>query len=954
MDLATGAIGSILSKLADLLKAEYDLQSSVKQQLESLTRELHSAQAFLQQIDTIPPEQLDKQLKNWACEVRDASYDMEDILDNFLLCADDLKPIKKRKFEWLKEKMGSLFSKTKARHDIAGAIEEVNKKVKEIAERRSRYKLDHRVASPATPSSYYDPRIARVHGTKASLLVGIDERKDAVIKMLSREDDDMYVKKANIVSLVGFGGVGKTTLAKATYDQLIQNFECGAFVSVGRNPDLVKVFKDILFDLHKDNFKEIHSTQRGADLLIRELLDFLGDKRYLIVIDDIWEAQSRKRITEALTDNNIGSRIIITTRNSEVADGKVYKVQPLSDDNSKLLFYTRIFGGEDKCPKNQREKASEVTHKILKKCGGVPLAIITMASLLLGKTMDEWFEVCNSIGFRDKDNVQIDDTMWILSLSYYDLPSHLRTCLLYLSVFPEDYLIKKDTLIWMWIAEGFVNRKPGARLFEIGEIYFNELVNRSLIQPVEEKESRFIKRCRVHDMILDFIRSLSSETNFVVISDNGKDTLLGKKAHRLSLQNREVEGSPHRLALQNRVVEDSPHDNNMDKSQARSLVAFRYSFQSLVSLLSFKLLRVLYLDGCHLINFDEHIGAFLHLRCLVIRNTYFSEFPKQIGALKFLQVLYLGDEINGLLPLSMGMLTQLVCLRALGMSLPNGIIKDLASLQDLQICRGDDMGQFVKDLGNLSDLRVLKTSVQRMDERTQSELLKSLGNLHKMQHLELLHGVISGDKAALNGGLPSCIDTLHLPNLFQLSLNVDSLDDQGLKILGGLPQLSYLELSTWGGRATVTGTAAHGYFQKLRSCLLPDSMVHFVVKEDLSASFTIWHRSYDGPAFGSKNKQDICGVAHAIMPNLESLYFEVVVRILTECNNGSCDNLGLECLTSLQKVRVDFDRRFVLVDVVEKEEGALRHAIQVHPNQPTLEIEFFGEPEANSQRRTGG
>ncbi|OEL20613.1 hypothetical protein BAE44_0018368, partial [Dichanthelium oligosanthes] len=117
------------------------------------------------------------------------------------------------------------------------------------------------------------------------------------------------------------------------------------------------------------------------------------------------------------------------------------------------LFYTRIFGGEDKF---LDEEEDEVSDKILKKCGGVPLAIITMASLLVDKSREVWVQVCNSTGFRDKDNKQVDDTMWILSLSYYDLPCHLKTCLLYLSAFPEDYTIDKHSLIWKWVVEDFV------------------------------------------------------------------------------------------------------------------------------------------------------------------------------------------------------------------------------------------------------------------------------------------------------------------------------------------------------------------------------------------------------------------------------------------------------------------------------------------------------------------
>lgn len=155
----------------------------------------------------------------------------------------------------------------------------------------------------------------------------------------------------------------------------------------------------------------------------------------------------------ALLENNNGSRVITTTRIFKVASSAddVYTMRPLSPENSKRLLYKRIlFSGE------YNYVVAEVGDKLLEKYDGLPLAVLTIAGTLAGKPIEQWYKVYNSIAFGHVNGRVMDDMLHILSLSYDDLPSHLKTCLLYLSIFPEDYLIKKDFLIWRWIAEGFI------------------------------------------------------------------------------------------------------------------------------------------------------------------------------------------------------------------------------------------------------------------------------------------------------------------------------------------------------------------------------------------------------------------------------------------------------------------------------------------------------------------
>ena len=110
--------------------------------------------------------------------------------------------------------------------------------------------------------------------------------------------------------------------------------------------------------------------------------------RYFIVIDDVWETKDWENIELALVENDRGSIVIKTTRKSEVATGVNYQLRRLSDDDSKKLLYTRLFDtrlqkvATGECPANLPAEAFE---KIMRKCGGVPLAIITMASMLVGK-----------------------------------------------------------------------------------------------------------------------------------------------------------------------------------------------------------------------------------------------------------------------------------------------------------------------------------------------------------------------------------------------------------------------------------------------------------------------------------------------------------------------------------------------------------------------------------------
>ncbi|KAF8650800.1 hypothetical protein HU200_063704 [Digitaria exilis] len=698
-------MGSLLPKLGVLLDEEYKLQNNVRRDVQYLQRELQSMHAALREVAEVAPEQLQQHDRLWAGDVRELSQDIEDVVDTFLVRIDASRSddpaaaAAAAADDHLAEEM------LQVADQIATAIKDIKDQVHEVANRDGRYRATTRVPTTTT----VDPLLQALYGAKKNI-VGIDYAKDEVICKLCEGDDDASKQQLKILSVVGFGGLGKTTLTKAVYDELRPQFECGAFVTVSRNPDVKKVLRDLLYEL--DNEK--HKNLSGAVLLDeRQLIDefrkSLENKRYFIVIDDLWGVEAWQTIRYALLDSNSGSRIITTTRNLEVSraccssnNDIIYNMKPLSDDDSQILFYKRIFPSGTACP----DDLEQVSKEILKKCGGVPLAIITIASHLAGdhqqiKPKEQWDSLLNSIGRGITRGGGMEEMRRILSLSYYDLHYRLKTCLLYLSIFPEDTEISRDRLIRRWIAEGFFQGvNDGTNLFDLGESYFNTLINRSLIQPVGINAEGRAEACSVHDVMLDFICDLASEENFVTVLDViNEDTPFKRKIRRMSFQKSTSKLITTRLA-------------RTSMRQVRSFTIFSPAADQMLPLLSrFQVLRVLDLEGCCLGESRhlslQNIGNLLHLRYLGLKGTSAHKLPSEIRKLQFLQILDLG-KTSATLPSSVVWLGHLICLYlSPGIELPMGL-RNLSSLEELT---GLSMGCYcadrVKELGHLTNLRAL-------------------------------------------------------------------------------------------------------------------------------------------------------------------------------------------------------------------------------------------------------
>lgn len=273
VDLATGAMGSLLHKLDELQKEEYNLEISVKTDIESFSEELMEMQLALCKVSEVQRDNLDDQIKRWADSVREMSYDIEDVVDGFLVHSEPASNT--GFFMGLMQKMFNFFKRGKTHNPIGHAIRDIKKQVQVAADRRKRFKVDEGVANVAVAITI-DPRISAIYKDQKEL-VGIKEPRNELIKWFSDKDGDVSKQKLKIISIVGFGGLGKTTLAKSVYDKLHTQFHPRAFVSVGRNPDVKSVLKEILRELGYDS----SATSLNEKHLIDELHKLLQNKRYV-------------------------------------------------------------------------------------------------------------------------------------------------------------------------------------------------------------------------------------------------------------------------------------------------------------------------------------------------------------------------------------------------------------------------------------------------------------------------------------------------------------------------------------------------------------------------------------------------------------------------------------------------------------------------------------------------
>ncbi|KAL8547392.1 hypothetical protein ACS0TY_006932 [Phlomoides rotata] len=339
---------------------------------------------------------------------------------------------------------------------------------------------------------------------------------DGYLLQLLDELTGPYKPDRQIIPIVGMGGIGKTTLAKNVYDSshVVQHFDLRAWVTVCEGYNVRQILLETLSCLRQSNDGMDKKTEHELGELLHKTL---WGMRYIIVLDDVWSIEALDEIMFFFPNNFNRSRILVTTRIVDVANccGSMgLALDYLGDVNSWELFCEKVFPHED-CP----AELEEIGKEIVKKCRGLPLAIIVIGGLLgnSSRTKDQWENVAKDMS-STLNMVEDNRCFKLLSLSYNHLPARLKPCFLYLGIFPEDDVMHVSRLVKLWVSEGFIKSKNDQSLEETAESYIKDLVDRNLISVDSFRWSGKVKTFRIHDLLRDLCIRVAEKEKFLCVT----------------------------------------------------------------------------------------------------------------------------------------------------------------------------------------------------------------------------------------------------------------------------------------------------------------------------------------------------------------------------------------------------------------------------------------------------
>ncbi|CAL5378918.1 unnamed protein product [Camellia sinensis] len=730
--MALSAVGLVIGRIVSALENEASLIGGVRDELNQLKLEFASMRSFLEDADkTIAQTEGEK---TWVANVRDLAYEVEDIIDEYMYYMNKQKVY--GKFTRFLRQIVYAPKNLWVRQRIATKLQKINSMIKAIPERNRRYGVD-RVGEGSSSSQDHQRRLPNLGESslffKDDDLVGIEDGKEQLLDWLMDKEP-----QRTVISVVGMGGSGKTTLVAQAYNSRIvkRQFDCYAWITVSQTYLVDDLLRSMIKEFYRGAKKAIPMDLSSMSYreLIEMITDFLRLKRYVIVFDDVWSSNLWRDIHVSLLDEGLGSRVILTTRNEEIASSSfgvksyVHYIKLLGVSDAWNLFCMKAFSSNPNrcCPQHLKTLAQD----LVAKCKGLPLAIVALGGVMPSKYLElEWRKIYNSLSWELSNNPGLEVVKTILLLSFNDLPYRLKCCFLYCCLFPEDYKIKRKRLIRLWMAEGFVEKVRGRTPEEVAESYLMELICRSMLQVVMRNELGRPKNCKMHDLMRELAISTSETEKFCVVYD-------GREAN-----DEEESATNRRMSIQS-IGRESQLGNWKGMLKLRSLLVF--VVEEIALPLSLRLLRVLDLEDAPIEVLPEELVNLFNLRYLNLKGTRVKELPKSIGRLCNLNTLDITDSKIEVLPAG---ITELRNLRHLkmyhfdyeflddfqfvrGTTTPSNICK----LKNLQVLAGvEAQADLMKRIKNMTQLkRIGITKVREVDEEDLCTAIQNMSLLHRL------------------------------------------------------------------------------------------------------------------------------------------------------------------------------------------------------------------------------
>ncbi|KAI3881569.1 hypothetical protein MKX03_012541 [Papaver bracteatum] len=831
--LASPLLKIAFDGLKSFVDSEFSLISGANDEFNSLLDKLSAIQdviedAEVKQLSDIP-------IRNWLRKLKDVTYDVEDFLDEYKTDAalrgssEILKPssgcnnIK----ELITVPVPYFFCCEKnslSRRTIAKKVGGFIRQFEEIAKQRSQFHLDRYATAADVQLGKIQQRESTSY-TDEPKVYGREDDIEYIVSLLQNDEggsgNDHQGSDVSVFAIVGMGGLGKTTLVHKVYhdERIKDHFAVKCWICVSEDFCPTSFIRTILKSLGK----EFANDEQTLDYLQSLLQEKLGGKRFLVVLDDVWNEDQGKweTLKNSLSCGGKGSFIIVATRLQPVASIMAlphYVPRVLSEEDCFNLFKQRAFMRDEE---SNFPELQAVGREIVKKCNGIPLAAKALGGLLrFTRDEKQWLDVKDS---QVWDNAS-DAILPALQLSYKHLSSQLKQCFAYCSIYPKDYSIEKEELIFSWMSNGFIQSKGERMGFEdVGNEIFNDLSWRSFFQDFEKDEDDNIIRCKMHDLMHDVACSVMSDE---CVSLEGDYKTVNRHISRttryvLYKYNTEFEYSFLETMLRIREFRLVPSNFAWCKFGFQ-LTLLRFILSNL------KCLRVLTLEGLTISRIPNSIHKLKHLRYLNLSKSHITSLPKDFCRLINLQVLDLHGcrqltylprdtrkmtnlrhlDITGCfsltkMPIEMG---KLISLRTLGLfTVVEESSCGITELKDLQHLKGDLEIRGLEHVKSAADARnanlILKHHLQSLifcwsfgipvtEEEEQAQLMVGEG-LQPHRNLKRLY--ISG-----YGGVrfPHWIGvgvSLCLPNLVEITLGGCGKCEH-IPQLGKLPLLRILRL----------------------------------------------------------------------------------------------------------------------------------------------------------------